>query len=144
MESISTKECWSGVKKQSRPSTCLILFAPMVVLLLLCIISIRLYNILHWNTHIYKALSPVHMYRYLKNKPKPDVGIFFNGASYYASQVSVFLYKYNIGLILYKFSIFNIKFSFFVTFISRVGSYVCCSWTLFLVAYPGLLILIYF
>ncbi|KAL7588508.1 hypothetical protein Lser_V15G41265 [Lactuca serriola] len=42
------------------------LFAPIVVLWLLCISSIGLYNILHWNPHIYQALSPVHMYRFLK------------------------------------------------------------------------------
>ncbi|CAI9300222.1 unnamed protein product [Lactuca saligna] len=42
------------------------LFAPVVVLWLLCISSIGLYNILHWNPHIYQALSPVHMYRFLK------------------------------------------------------------------------------
>lgn len=42
------------------------LFAPVVVLWLLCISSIGLYNILHWNPHIYQALSPLHMYRFLK------------------------------------------------------------------------------
>lgn len=42
------------------------LFAPVVVLWLLCISSIGLYNILHWNPHIYQALSPVHMYKFLK------------------------------------------------------------------------------
>ncbi|CAH1434046.1 unnamed protein product [Lactuca virosa] len=42
------------------------LFAPIVVLWLLCISSIGLYNILHWNPQIYQALSPVHMYRFLK------------------------------------------------------------------------------
>lgn len=42
------------------------LFAPVVILWLLCISSIGLYNIIHWNPHIYKALSPVHMYKFLK------------------------------------------------------------------------------
>ncbi|XP_071691006.1 potassium transporter 6-like [Rutidosis leptorrhynchoides] len=42
------------------------LFAPVVILWLLCISSIGLYNIVHWNPHIYKALSPVYMYKFLK------------------------------------------------------------------------------
>ncbi|KAI3817560.1 hypothetical protein L1987_11355 [Smallanthus sonchifolius] len=42
------------------------LFAPVVILWLLCISSIGLYNIIHWNPHIYKALSPVHMYKFIK------------------------------------------------------------------------------
>ncbi|KAJ0895830.1 putative potassium transporter [Helianthus annuus] len=42
------------------------LFAPVVILWLLCISSIGVYNIFHWNPHIYKALSPVHMYNFLK------------------------------------------------------------------------------
>ncbi|KAJ9554335.1 hypothetical protein OSB04_018380 [Centaurea solstitialis] len=42
------------------------LFAPVVTLWLLCISAIGLYNIIHWNPHIYQALSPVYMYRFLK------------------------------------------------------------------------------
>nr|XP_043639490.1 potassium transporter 6-like [Erigeron canadensis] len=42
------------------------LFAPVVILWLFCISSIGLYNIIHWNPHIYKALSPVYMYKFLK------------------------------------------------------------------------------
>lgn len=42
------------------------LFAPVVILWLCCISSIGLYNIIHWNPHIYKALSPVYMYKFLK------------------------------------------------------------------------------
>ncbi|KAI3816813.1 hypothetical protein L1987_16518 [Smallanthus sonchifolius] len=42
------------------------LFAPVIILWLLSISSIGLYNIIHWNPHIYKALSPVHMYKFLK------------------------------------------------------------------------------
>ncbi|KAI3733539.1 hypothetical protein L6452_12982 [Arctium lappa] len=42
------------------------LFAPVVVLWLFCISAIGLYNIIHWNPHIYQALSPVYMYRFLK------------------------------------------------------------------------------
>ncbi|KVI05608.1 potassium transporter 6 isoform X2 [Cynara cardunculus var. scolymus] len=42
------------------------LFAPVVILWLLCISAIGLYNIIHWNPHIYQALSPVYMYRFLR------------------------------------------------------------------------------
>lgn len=42
------------------------LFAPVVILWLLCISSIGVYNIIHWNPHIYKALSPIYMYKFLK------------------------------------------------------------------------------
>ncbi|KAJ0989627.1 hypothetical protein J5N97_007983 [Dioscorea zingiberensis] len=42
------------------------LFAPIVVMWLLCISSIGVYNILHWNPHVYRALSPYYMYKFLK------------------------------------------------------------------------------
>lgn len=42
------------------------LFAPVVILWLFCISAIGLYNIIHWNPHIYQALSPVYMYRFLR------------------------------------------------------------------------------
>ncbi|WCJ20939.1 Potassium transporter family protein [Euphorbia peplus] len=42
------------------------LFAPIVITWLLCISSIGVYNILHWNPHVYQALSPYYMYKFLK------------------------------------------------------------------------------
>lgn len=42
------------------------LFAPVVVLWLFCISAIGLYNILHWNPHVYQALSPYYMYKFLR------------------------------------------------------------------------------
>ncbi|XP_068636803.1 potassium transporter 6-like [Aristolochia californica] len=42
------------------------LFAPIVVTWLLCISAIGLYNILHWNPHVYQALSPYYMYKFLR------------------------------------------------------------------------------
>ncbi|KAL2546986.1 Potassium transporter 6 [Forsythia ovata] len=42
------------------------LFAPMVLTWLLCIAAIGLYNIFHWNPHVYRALSPYYMYKFLK------------------------------------------------------------------------------
>ncbi|GER51526.1 potassium transporter family protein [Striga asiatica] len=42
------------------------LFAPVVIMWLVCISSIGVYNILHWNPHVYKALSPYYIYRFLK------------------------------------------------------------------------------
>ncbi|XP_021911915.1 potassium transporter 6-like isoform X1 [Carica papaya] len=42
------------------------LFAPVVLTWLLCIGAIGLYNIIHWNPHVYQALSPHYMYKFLK------------------------------------------------------------------------------
>ncbi|KAF0904078.1 hypothetical protein E2562_031755 [Oryza meyeriana var. granulata] len=42
------------------------LFAPIVCLWLLCISIIGLYNIIHWNPHVYQALSPYYMYKFLQ------------------------------------------------------------------------------
>ncbi|CAM8919269.1 unnamed protein product [Rhodiola kirilowii] len=42
------------------------LFAPIILAWLLCISSIGLYNILHWNPHVYEALSPYYMWKFLK------------------------------------------------------------------------------
>ncbi|PON52033.1 Potassium transporter [Trema orientale] len=42
------------------------LFAPIVITWLLCISAIGVYNIAHWNPHVYQALSPYYMYKFLK------------------------------------------------------------------------------
>ncbi|KAL1538588.1 Potassium transporter 8 [Salvia divinorum] len=42
------------------------LFAPVVITWLFCISAIGLYNIVHWNPHVYKALSPYYMYKFLR------------------------------------------------------------------------------
>ncbi|XP_019158110.1 PREDICTED: potassium transporter 6-like [Ipomoea nil] len=42
------------------------LFAPVVITWLICISAIGLYNIIHWNPHVYQALSPYYMYKFLK------------------------------------------------------------------------------
>ncbi|XP_057523385.1 potassium transporter 2 [Amaranthus tricolor] len=41
-------------------------FAPVVLIWLLCISGLGLYNILHWNPHVYQAISPYYMYKFLK------------------------------------------------------------------------------
>ncbi|KAK9037355.1 hypothetical protein V6N11_022267 [Hibiscus sabdariffa] len=46
------------------------LFAPVVMTWLLCISAIGVYNIFHWNPHVYKALSPYYMYKFLKKTQK--------------------------------------------------------------------------
>lgn len=46
------------------------LFAPIVLTWLLCISAIGLYNILHFNPSVYKALSPHYMYKFLKKTQK--------------------------------------------------------------------------
>ncbi|CAA0814150.1 Potassium transporter 6 [Striga hermonthica] len=42
------------------------LFAPVVITWLLCISAIGLYNIVRWNPHVYRALSPYYMYKFLR------------------------------------------------------------------------------
>ncbi|KAL8532640.1 hypothetical protein ACS0TY_009013 [Phlomoides rotata] len=42
------------------------LFAPVIITWLLCISSIGIYNIFRWNPHVYQALSPHYIYRFLK------------------------------------------------------------------------------
>lgn len=42
------------------------LFAPIVLTWLLCISTIGVYNIFYWNPHVYQALSPYYMYKFLK------------------------------------------------------------------------------
>ncbi|KAK8516659.1 hypothetical protein V6N13_080752 [Hibiscus sabdariffa] len=42
------------------------LFAPVILIWLLCISAIGLYNIVHWDPHVYRALSPYYMYKFLR------------------------------------------------------------------------------
>ncbi|KAJ0231935.1 Potassium transporter 6 [Hirschfeldia incana] len=42
------------------------LFAPVILLWLMCISAIGVYNIIHWNPHVYQAISPYYMYKFLK------------------------------------------------------------------------------
>ncbi|KAJ0985446.1 hypothetical protein J5N97_003802 [Dioscorea zingiberensis] len=42
------------------------LFAPIILAWLLCISAIGTYNIIRWNPHIYHALSPYYMFKFLK------------------------------------------------------------------------------
>ena len=42
------------------------LFAPVVAIWLLCISSIGIYNIFHWNPKIYRALCPIYMVKFIK------------------------------------------------------------------------------
>ncbi|XP_038980278.1 putative potassium transporter 8 [Phoenix dactylifera] len=46
------------------------LFAPIVLTWLLCISALGIYNIVHWNQHVYKALSPYYMFKFLKKTKK--------------------------------------------------------------------------
>ncbi|XP_020593750.1 putative potassium transporter 8 isoform X2 [Phalaenopsis equestris] len=46
------------------------LFAPVVLVWLLCISALGIYNIVHWNPHVYQALSPYYMLRFLKKTKK--------------------------------------------------------------------------
>lgn len=46
------------------------LFAPVVLAWLLCLSALGLYNIVHWNPHVYQALSPYYMFKFLKKTKK--------------------------------------------------------------------------
>lgn len=46
------------------------LFAPIVLAWLFCMSAVGLYNIIHWNPHIYKALNPCYMFKFLKKTRK--------------------------------------------------------------------------
>ncbi|XP_059627900.1 potassium transporter 2-like [Cornus florida] len=41
-------------------------FAPVVLAWLVCISTLGVYNIFHWNPHVYVALSPYYMFKFLK------------------------------------------------------------------------------
>ena len=43
------------------------MFAPIVAAWLLCIGGIGIYNIIKWNPHIFHALSPVYMLKFLRS-----------------------------------------------------------------------------
>ncbi|EYU35222.1 hypothetical protein ABFS82_06G124800 [Erythranthe guttata] len=45
-------------------------FAPIVLVWLLCISALGLYNIFYWNPHVYQALSPTYMIKFLKKTGK--------------------------------------------------------------------------
>jgi len=42
------------------------IFAPIVITWLLCISMIGVYNIIHWEPNVYRALSPYYMYKFLR------------------------------------------------------------------------------
>lgn len=42
------------------------LFAPVILVWLLCIAAVGFYNILHWNPSILRALSPYYLYEFFK------------------------------------------------------------------------------
>ncbi|KAH7666822.1 KUP system potassium uptake protein [Dioscorea alata] len=46
------------------------LFAPVVIIWLLCIGVLGLYNIIHWNPAVYQALSPVYIYKFFRRTGK--------------------------------------------------------------------------
>lgn len=46
------------------------LFAPVVLIWLLCISALGLFNIIHWNPYVYQALSPYYMFKFLKKTRK--------------------------------------------------------------------------
>lgn len=46
------------------------MFAPIVIIWLLCIGIIGVYNVIHWNHRIYQALSPHYVVKFFKKTGK--------------------------------------------------------------------------
>lgn len=46
------------------------MFAPIVIIWLLCIGVIGLYNTIHWNPKIYHALSPLYIIKFFQQTGK--------------------------------------------------------------------------
>lgn len=46
------------------------LFAPVLLAWLICISSVGIYNIIHWNPNIVSALSPYYAYNYFRKAGK--------------------------------------------------------------------------
>jgi len=46
------------------------IFAPIVLAWLICISALGLYNIIYWNPHVYQALNPYYMFKFLKKTRK--------------------------------------------------------------------------
>ncbi|KAK1650290.1 hypothetical protein QYE76_068095 [Lolium multiflorum] len=46
------------------------IFAPIVLAWLLCMSALGLYNIIYWNPHVYQALNPYYMFKFLKKTRK--------------------------------------------------------------------------
>ncbi|XP_072961246.1 putative potassium transporter 8 [Typha angustifolia] len=46
------------------------IFAPIILAWLLCNSALGIYNIVHWNPHVYEALSPYYMFKFLKKTKK--------------------------------------------------------------------------
>ncbi|MBA0601775.1 hypothetical protein Gorai_004943, partial [Gossypium raimondii] len=64
------------------------LFAPVILIWLLCISSIGLYNIMYWNPHVYRALSPFYMYKFLKKTQQGGSEAMFADLGHF-SQLSI-------------------------------------------------------
>lgn len=43
------------------------MFAPIATVWLLCLTGIGAYNIFRWNSDIYRALSPIYMFKFLRS-----------------------------------------------------------------------------
>jgi K+ transporter len=87
------------------------LFAPIVLAWLFCMSALGLYNIIHWNPHIYKALNPSHMFKFLKKTRKygwmslGGILLCMTGKLWNAS-------KYRVGILIICFILFEWILSF--------------------------------
>eukprot|EP01018_Ginkgo_biloba_P031972 Gb_23135 [translate_table: standard] len=51
------------------------MFAPIVIIWLLCIVAVGAYNVAHWNPSIVQALSPYYLYRFFREMGKEGASI---------------------------------------------------------------------
>lgn len=116
------------------------LFAPIICIWLLCISAIGLYNIIHWDHHVYRALSPYYMYQFLR-KTQTGGWMSLGGILLCVTGID------KLGCCYLLFDCGNtwiLVTEVWLLFFSIVGktfrlwSYVCRSWTFFTVINPGI------
>lgn len=82
------------------------LFAPVVLVWLFCISTLGVYNIIHWNPQVYRALSPYYMYIFLKKTKKSGwmslggILLCITGNQNYQIQTCRFLFTFSFFLLL--------------------------------------------
>lgn len=108
------------------------LFAPVVITWLFCISAIGLYNIFHWNPHVYQALSPYYMYKFLKKTQKG--GWMSLGGILLCITGNILLVDSTCSVTISCCACFLIPT---YTFIFRFRGHVRRPWTLFSVVYQG-------
>lgn len=98
---------------------------------LFCISSIGVYNIFRWNPHVFRALSPYYMFQFLR---KTERGGWMSLGGILLCMTGEVIVHFDSNAITSKlFGCFPNTYPH----ISRFGSHVCWSWTLFTIVNQG-------